>query len=102
MQLCPTTMRRMWSHRRSGPRRVALAGAGAIVVGAIFLGTGGPDGDSAAAQIPGAPLELSAPPASEVAAFVNLAEEAPAPRPPAPKTPIDPATLNAATLDLDK
>src|SRR5213079_236116 len=91
MQLHPTAMRRMWTRRSTG-KKLVVAGIGALAAGAIFLGVG--SGDEAA-RIDGKPLV----PASEAAAFANLADDVkiPAPRPivvDKPKGPVE--------LDLDK
>src|SRR5688572_29427385 len=98
MQLHPGPMRRMWTRRGSAPRKVALVGAGAIVAGAIFLGSSDSASDRSdpAAQIPGAPLEPQQP-ASEIAAFANLAEATPIPEAKPTRAPIA-----APAIELDK
>jgi cell division protein FtsI/penicillin-binding protein 2 len=86
----------MFVARRTPGRRVLVIGAGAIVAGAIYLGGGDAPGHEAAARIGGAPLEPSRAPASEIAAFANLATQ-PAAK---PKTVV--ATTGAPLIDLDK
>jgi len=85
-----------------------LAGLATVAGAAVFMGGGGGGSDRAAeARIVGLPL--GQPPAHEIAAFANLAQQpavtlpSPATRTPTPTpTPAVPATHVEPTLDLDK